>query len=186
MGSTACPGKVQEERGSAGCGDRVAPEQVWQQVRGVGPPQWDRLAPHSSCREDSWQQCEEVSVVEEGTHTCTFQPRAGSAISILVNVSRPHTSPTLSYFKEPFWLHQAGESQHHRGPCPCLDGRGCSIPCPVPWQKHIPVTDSAHRCPTVRAGDGVTGPAEPAVAATPGGTGRAAGLPGPLCCGEQP
>ncbi|NWU60902.1 TPOR protein, partial [Pterocles burchelli] len=58
-------------------------------------------------REDAWQQCEEVSVGAQGTHTCTFQPRAGSAISILVNVTRPHVTPTLSYFKEPFWLHQA-------------------------------------------------------------------------------
>lgn len=70
----------------------------------------------------------------QGTHTCTFQPRAGSAISILVNVTQPHALPTLSYFKEPFWLHQAGECQHHRGPCPCpcLPGRGCSILCPIP------------------------------------------------------
>ncbi|NXX62511.1 TPOR protein, partial [Scopus umbretta] len=58
-------------------------------------------------REDAWQQCEEVSVGAQGTHTCTFQPRAGSAISVLVNVTRPHAPPTLSYFKEPFWLHQA-------------------------------------------------------------------------------
>lgn len=71
----------------------------------------------------------------QGTHACTFQPRAGNAISVLVNVTRPHAPPTLSYFKEPFWLHQAGESQCHRGPCPCLclAGRGHSVP-PVPWQ----------------------------------------------------
>ncbi|XP_064927744.1 thrombopoietin receptor isoform X1 [Columba livia] len=81
---------------------------------------WDPAEPHGShqlfyrpppsrpsTREDAWHQCKEVSVGAEGTHTCTFQPRAGSAISILVNVTRPHTSPTLSYFKEPFWLHQA-------------------------------------------------------------------------------
>ncbi|NXW16270.1 TPOR protein, partial [Circaetus pectoralis] len=61
----------------------------------------------ASTREDSWQQCEEVSVGVQGTHACTFQPRAGSAISVLVNVTRPHALPTLSYFKEPFWLHQA-------------------------------------------------------------------------------
>uniref|UniRef100_A0A8C3K0Q9 MPL proto-oncogene, thrombopoietin receptor n=1 Tax=Calidris pygmaea TaxID=425635 RepID=A0A8C3K0Q9_9CHAR len=64
-------------------------------------------APFSSYREDAWQQCLEVSVGVQGTHTCTFQPRAGSAIAILVNITRPHMPPTLSYFKEPFWLHQA-------------------------------------------------------------------------------
>ncbi|NWI30507.1 TPOR protein, partial [Sula dactylatra] len=58
-------------------------------------------------REDGWQRCEEASVGAQGTHACTFQPQAGSAISVLVNVTRPHTPPTLSYFKEPFWLHQA-------------------------------------------------------------------------------
>ncbi|NXF91510.1 TPOR protein, partial [Eubucco bourcierii] len=61
----------------------------------------------ASTREDVWQLCEEVSEGTRGTHACTFQPRAGSAISILVNVTRPHVPPTLSYFKEPFWLHQA-------------------------------------------------------------------------------
>ncbi|XP_069645069.1 thrombopoietin receptor isoform X3 [Haliaeetus albicilla] len=61
----------------------------------------------ASTREDAWQWCEEVSVGVQGTHACTFQPRAGSAISVLVNVTRPHALPTLSYFKEPFWLHQA-------------------------------------------------------------------------------
>ncbi|NXJ73676.1 TPOR protein, partial [Trogon melanurus] len=60
-----------------------------------------------STREDTWQRCEEVSVGVEGTHTCTFQPRAGSAISVLVNITQPHAPLTLSYFKEPFWLHQA-------------------------------------------------------------------------------
>ncbi|NWR82716.1 TPOR protein, partial [Furnarius figulus] len=81
---------------------------------------WDLGEPHSShqlfyrpspsgagTREDTWQQCEEVSVGAQGTHTCTFQPRAGSAISILVNITQTHMLPTLSYFKEPFWLHQA-------------------------------------------------------------------------------
>ncbi|XP_064003858.1 thrombopoietin receptor isoform X5 [Pogoniulus pusillus] len=81
---------------------------------------WDPTEPHdshqlfyrppsseASTREDAWQLCEEVSVGTQGTHACTFQPRAGSAISILVNVTQPHAPPTLSYFKEPFWLHQA-------------------------------------------------------------------------------
>ncbi|NXQ32621.1 TPOR protein, partial [Alaudala cheleensis] len=81
---------------------------------------WDPAEPHSShqlfyrpppngagTREDAWQQCEEVSRGAQSTHACTFQPKAGSAISVLVNVTRTHTLPTLSYFKEPFWLHQA-------------------------------------------------------------------------------
>ncbi|NXN65872.1 TPOR protein, partial [Himantopus himantopus] len=81
---------------------------------------WDPAEPHSShqlfyrpppswagTREEAWQRCEEVSMGAQGTHTCTFQPRAGSAISVLVNVTWPHATPTLSYFKEPFWLHQA-------------------------------------------------------------------------------
>ncbi|XP_072789163.1 thrombopoietin receptor [Taeniopygia guttata] len=81
---------------------------------------WDPAEPHSShqlfyrpppsgagTREDAWQECKEVSRGTQGTHACTFQPKADSAISILVNVTRTHTLPTLSYFKEPFWLHQA-------------------------------------------------------------------------------
>ncbi|NWV22718.1 TPOR protein, partial [Origma solitaria] len=81
---------------------------------------WDPAEPHSShqlfyrpppsgagAREDAWQQCEEVSMGTQGTHACTFQPKAGSSISILVNITQTHTLPTLSYFKEPFWLHQA-------------------------------------------------------------------------------
>ncbi|XP_063263363.1 thrombopoietin receptor isoform X1 [Prinia subflava] len=81
---------------------------------------WDPAEPHSSHQlfyrpppsrpgtgEDAWQQCEEVSRGAQSTHACTFQPKAGSAISVLVNVTRTHTMPTLSYFKEPFWLHQA-------------------------------------------------------------------------------
>ncbi|XP_056353581.1 thrombopoietin receptor isoform X2 [Oenanthe melanoleuca] len=81
---------------------------------------WDPAEPHSShqlfyrpppsgagTRENAWQQCEEVSRGQQGTHACTFQPQAGSAISVLVNVTRTHKLPTLSYFKEPFWLHQA-------------------------------------------------------------------------------
>ncbi|KAF1461928.1 Thrombopoietin receptor, partial [Spheniscus demersus] len=81
---------------------------------------WDPAEPRSShqlfyrappsgpgTREDAWQRCEEASMGVQGTHTCTFQPRAGSTISVLVNITRPHAPPTLSYFKEPFWLHQA-------------------------------------------------------------------------------
>ncbi|XP_061859581.1 thrombopoietin receptor isoform X2 [Colius striatus] len=81
---------------------------------------WDPAEPHGShqlfyrpppsgagTREDEWQWCEEMSVGAQGTHTCTFQPRAGSAISVLVNVTHSPTLPTRSYFKEPFWLHQA-------------------------------------------------------------------------------
>ncbi|XP_054141473.1 thrombopoietin receptor [Melozone crissalis] len=81
---------------------------------------WDPAEPHSShqlfyrpppsgagTREDAWQQCEEVSRGAQGTYACTFQPKAGSAISVLVNVTRTRMLPTLSYFKEPFWLHQA-------------------------------------------------------------------------------
>ncbi|XP_059337845.1 LOW QUALITY PROTEIN: thrombopoietin receptor-like [Ammospiza nelsoni] len=81
---------------------------------------WDPAEPHSShqllyrpppsgagTREDAWQQCDEVSRGAQGTYACTFQPKAGSAISVLVNVTRTHMLPTLSYFKEPFWLHQA-------------------------------------------------------------------------------
>ncbi|NXR54741.1 TPOR protein, partial [Hippolais icterina] len=81
---------------------------------------WDPAEPHSShqlfyrpppsgpgTREDAWEQCKEVSRGAQSTHACTFQPKAGSAISVLVNVTRTHMLPTLSYFKEPFWLHQA-------------------------------------------------------------------------------
>ncbi|NWU97134.1 TPOR protein, partial [Upupa epops] len=81
---------------------------------------WDPTEPHSShqlfyrpplsetsMREEAWQRCEEMSVQAQNTHTCTFQPRAGSAISVLVNITQPHTPLTFSYFKEPFWLHQA-------------------------------------------------------------------------------
>ncbi|NXD19035.1 TPOR protein, partial [Spelaeornis formosus] len=81
---------------------------------------WDPAEPHSShqlfyrpppsgagTREDAWQQCEEVSRGTQGNHACTFQPEAGSAISVLVNVTQARKLPTLSYFKEPFWLHQA-------------------------------------------------------------------------------
>ncbi|NWW73404.1 TPOR protein, partial [Climacteris rufus] len=81
---------------------------------------WDPAEPHSShqlfyrppasgagTRGDTWQQCEEVSMGAQGIHACTFQPKAGSAISVLVNITRTHVLSTLSYFKEPFWLHQA-------------------------------------------------------------------------------
>ncbi|NXH11885.1 TPOR protein, partial [Bucco capensis] len=81
---------------------------------------WDPTEPHDShqlfyrpssseagTREDSWQLCKEVSKGTQGTHACTFQPRTSSAISVLVNVTQSHMPPTLSYFKEPFWLHQA-------------------------------------------------------------------------------
>ncbi|XP_010141659.1 PREDICTED: LOW QUALITY PROTEIN: thrombopoietin receptor, partial [Buceros rhinoceros silvestris] len=81
---------------------------------------WDPAEPHSfhqlfyrpppsgdGHREEAWKQCQESTVGAQGTHTCTFQPRAGSTISVLVNITRPHAPPTLSYFKEPFWLHQA-------------------------------------------------------------------------------
>ncbi|XP_042729383.1 thrombopoietin receptor isoform X6 [Lagopus leucura] len=58
-------------------------------------------------RDEMWQQCEEASVGTQGRHTCTFQPTAGSPIAVLVNITRLHDPPVLSYFKEPFWLHQA-------------------------------------------------------------------------------
>ncbi|XP_046800288.1 thrombopoietin receptor isoform X8 [Gallus gallus] len=58
-------------------------------------------------REDTWQQCEDASTGTQGSHACTFQPTAGSPIAVLVNVTRLHEPPVLSYFKEPFWLHQA-------------------------------------------------------------------------------
>ncbi|XP_029815631.1 thrombopoietin receptor, partial [Manacus vitellinus] len=81
---------------------------------------WDPAEPRSShqlfyrpppsgagTREAAWQQCKEVSMGPQGTHICTFQPRAGSAISVLVNITGAQMLPTLSFFKEPFWLHQA-------------------------------------------------------------------------------
>ncbi|XP_035188659.1 thrombopoietin receptor isoform X2 [Oxyura jamaicensis] len=58
-------------------------------------------------REGMWQRCEEASVGTQGAHACTFQPSNDSPIAILVNVTQPHVLPRLSYFKEPFWLHQA-------------------------------------------------------------------------------
>uniref|UniRef100_A0A8C3B6J4 MPL proto-oncogene, thrombopoietin receptor n=1 Tax=Cairina moschata TaxID=8855 RepID=A0A8C3B6J4_CAIMO len=58
-------------------------------------------------REDMWQRCEEASVGTQGAHSCTFQPSNASAIAVLLNVTRPHGLPGLTYFQEPFWLHQA-------------------------------------------------------------------------------
>uniref|UniRef100_A0A493TA71 MPL proto-onco, thrombopoietin receptor n=1 Tax=Anas platyrhynchos platyrhynchos TaxID=8840 RepID=A0A493TA71_ANAPP len=58
-------------------------------------------------REDMWQRCEEASVGTQGAHSCTFQPSNASAIAVLLNVTRPHGLPGLSYFQDPFWLHQA-------------------------------------------------------------------------------
>nr|XP_038038774.1 LOW QUALITY PROTEIN: thrombopoietin receptor [Anas platyrhynchos] len=58
-------------------------------------------------REDMWQRCEEASVGTQGAHSCTFQPSNASAIAVLLNITRPHGLPGLSYFQDPFWLHQA-------------------------------------------------------------------------------
>lgn len=66
-----------------------------------------------------WQRCEEASVGTQGAHSCTFQPSNASAIAVLLNVTRPHGLPGLTYFQEPFWLHQAGQSQRQHGPGPC-------------------------------------------------------------------
>ncbi|KAM9280693.1 LOW QUALITY PROTEIN: thrombopoietin receptor [Cariama cristata] len=84
-------------------------EWSWDPTEPHGPHQLFYQQPPSGAgtREDTWQQCEEASVGVQGTHACTFQPRAGIAISVLVNITRPHMPLTLSYFKEPFWLHQA-------------------------------------------------------------------------------
>ncbi|OXB80078.1 UNVERIFIED_CONTAM: hypothetical protein H355_013001 [Colinus virginianus] len=61
----------------------------------------------AGAREDTWQQCEEVSTGTRGSHACTFQPAARSPIAVLVNITRLREPPALSFFKEPFWLHQA-------------------------------------------------------------------------------
>ncbi|XP_035749441.1 thrombopoietin receptor, partial [Egretta garzetta] len=84
-------------------------EWSWDPAEPLSSHQLFYRAPPSGAgtREDVWQRCEEASMGAQGTHACTFQPRAGNAISVLVNVTRPHAPPTLSYFKEPFWLHQA-------------------------------------------------------------------------------
>ncbi|XP_042729379.1 thrombopoietin receptor isoform X2 [Lagopus leucura] len=128
-------------------------------------------------RDEMWQQCEEASVGTQGRHTCTFQPTAGSPIAVLVNITRLHDPPVLSYFKEPFWLHQAGESLHStsvaRGRVPS-HGSDTSPP------------RSAHGGPAGRAGDGGTGPAHLAVAAAPGSAGGATGVPDSLRHGRQP
>lgn len=65
-----------------------------------------------------WQRCKEASVGTQGAHSCTFQPSNASAIAVLLNVTRPHRLPGLSYFQEPFWLHQAGQSQRQHSPSP--------------------------------------------------------------------
>ncbi|KAM8805789.1 thrombopoietin receptor [Eudromia elegans] len=66
-------------------------------------------APQSraATRDRAWQRCEAMHTATPGTHTCTFQPMASRAVSVLVNITRPHARRTRSYFKEPFWLHQA-------------------------------------------------------------------------------
>uniref|UniRef100_A0A8C8RUZ0 MPL proto-oncogene, thrombopoietin receptor n=1 Tax=Pelusios castaneus TaxID=367368 RepID=A0A8C8RUZ0_9SAUR len=58
-------------------------------------------------RGQAWQRCWEANAGPQSTHTCTFQPRNNSDIFILVNVSREPAQPDLSYFGEPFQLHQA-------------------------------------------------------------------------------
>uniref|UniRef100_A0A452H3K3 Fibronectin type-III domain-containing protein n=1 Tax=Gopherus agassizii TaxID=38772 RepID=A0A452H3K3_9SAUR len=55
----------------------------------------------------AWQRCQEHRVKPQNTHACTFQPRNDSDIFILVNISRGHPEPALSYFREPFRMHQA-------------------------------------------------------------------------------
>ncbi|XP_030428760.1 thrombopoietin receptor isoform X4 [Gopherus evgoodei] len=58
-------------------------------------------------RGQAWQRCQEHRVKPQNTHACTFQPRNDSDIFILVNISRGHPEPALSYFREPFRMHQA-------------------------------------------------------------------------------
>ncbi|CAM4713657.1 thrombopoietin receptor isoform X1 [Lepidochelys kempii] len=58
-------------------------------------------------RGQAWQHCQEHSVGPQSTHSCMFQPRNDSDIFTLVNVSRGHLEPVLSYFGEPFRMHQA-------------------------------------------------------------------------------
>uniref|UniRef100_A0A8C0J3Y8 MPL proto-onco, thrombopoietin receptor n=1 Tax=Chelonoidis abingdonii TaxID=106734 RepID=A0A8C0J3Y8_CHEAB len=55
----------------------------------------------------AWQRCQEHNVRPQNTHACMFQPRNDSDIFILVNISRGHPEPVLSYFGEPFRMHQA-------------------------------------------------------------------------------
>ncbi|KAH1166028.1 hypothetical protein KIL84_015200 [Mauremys mutica] len=58
-------------------------------------------------RGQAWQRCQEHSARPQNTHACMFQPRNDSDIFILVNISRRHPEPVLSYFGEPFRMHQA-------------------------------------------------------------------------------
>ncbi|XP_032650141.1 thrombopoietin receptor isoform X3 [Chelonoidis abingdonii] len=58
-------------------------------------------------RGQAWQRCQEHNVRPQNTHACMFQPRNDSDIFILVNISRGHPEPVLSYFGEPFRMHQA-------------------------------------------------------------------------------
>ncbi|KAM7161423.1 thrombopoietin receptor isoform 4-T4 [Macrochelys suwanniensis] len=58
-------------------------------------------------RGQAWQRCQEHSAGPQSTHACMFQPRNDSDIFILVNVSRGRPEPVLSYFGEPFRMHQA-------------------------------------------------------------------------------
>uniref|UniRef100_A0A8C3T8M2 MPL proto-oncogene, thrombopoietin receptor n=1 Tax=Chelydra serpentina TaxID=8475 RepID=A0A8C3T8M2_CHESE len=58
-------------------------------------------------RGQAWQRCQEHSAGPQSTHACMFQPRNDSDIFILVNVSRGRPEPVLSYFGEPFQVHQA-------------------------------------------------------------------------------
>ncbi|XP_053893916.1 thrombopoietin receptor [Malaclemys terrapin pileata] len=58
-------------------------------------------------RGQAWQRCQEHSTRPQNTHACMFQPRNDSDIFILVNISRGHPEPVLSYFGEPFRMHQA-------------------------------------------------------------------------------
>ncbi|XP_050817099.1 thrombopoietin receptor isoform X6 [Gopherus flavomarginatus] len=58
-------------------------------------------------RGQAWQRCQEHRLRPQNTHACTFQPRNDSDIFILVNISRGHPEPALSYFREPFRMHQA-------------------------------------------------------------------------------
>uniref|UniRef100_A0A8C3F751 MPL proto-onco, thrombopoietin receptor n=1 Tax=Chrysemys picta bellii TaxID=8478 RepID=A0A8C3F751_CHRPI len=69
--------------------------------------QLDSRAPCFLPRGQAWQRCQEHSTRPQNTHACMFQPRNDSDIFILVNISRGHPEPVLSYFGEPFRMHQA-------------------------------------------------------------------------------
>ncbi|KAM9130309.1 thrombopoietin receptor [Pangshura tecta] len=58
-------------------------------------------------RGQAWQRCQEHSARPQNTHACMFQPKNDSDIFILVNISRGHPGPVLSYFGQPFRMHQA-------------------------------------------------------------------------------